>query len=374
MSGQIKSKRLISLDALRGFDMIWLLGAEGIFAALYTINQQPVFEVLANQFTHAKWHGFTAYDLIFPLFIFLSGVTLGISKVSLKQLSPAQVKSRYIKAAKRVFILCLLGILYNHGWGAGIPSQLEEIRVASVLMRIAIAWFFCALIVWNLNANQQLFAFVMLLLLYWIIQQFVPTPDGHVGVLNDTQSWNAWIDSNFLIGATYQNKILDPEGVFSQIPAIANALAGALIGGLISNNNKSQIVALNKILFIGAICIAGSYVWSLILPYNKTLWTSSFALLTIGLSCVLFGIFYWLFDLIQINKLAYFFTVIGVNSILLYLMTSIFNWQYLVDSLFGQLLLELEAGYKALLAVILLVLAQWLFANWLYRKRIFINV
>lgn len=367
--------RLRSLDALRGFDMIWLLGAEGIFAAFYAMHQNAITAKLVTQFEHTEWHGFTFYDLIFPLFIFLSGATLGLAQTKFKDLTFDEKRQRYFKALKRVFLLCLFGILYNHGWGQGIPANVDEIRFASVLMRIGFAWFFCAIIVWHFSIRSQAVIVIIILISYWLFQQFVPTPDGFVGKLNATQSWNAWLDSNFLIGATYQNKVLDPEGVFSQIPAAANALAGALVTRvLIANEIRAKLKTAVKLFVVGTVCIIVSWLWSYVLPFNKVLWTSSFSLLTIGLSCQFLSIFYWLFDVNNLPRTSYFFVVIGVNSILLYLLTSLFNWSYLVESFIGQLVSLLPAGIGGLISIFWLVLFQWILAHWLYKKNIFLKI
>jgi predicted acyltransferase len=117
-----KKKRLLSIDALRGFDMFWILGAESLFAALFIVTGWPVLAVFAEQMQHTAWHGFRAYDLIFPLFIFLSGVSLGIAAKSLSNYEPEKAKSILYSGIKRLVLLISFGILYNHGWGGGHSS------------------------------------------------------------------------------------------------------------------------------------------------------------------------------------------------------------------------------------------------------------
>lgn len=113
--------RLKSLDALRGFDMFWILGGEAIFAALIVLTGWGGLHWFDKQMHHSTWHGFTFYDLIFPLFIFLSGVALGLSPKRLDKLPMHQRMPLYKHAVKRLLLLLLLGVIYNHGWGTGAP-------------------------------------------------------------------------------------------------------------------------------------------------------------------------------------------------------------------------------------------------------------
>lgn len=117
---KVSKKRLASLDALRGMDMLWILGGEKIFTALFVLTGWAGWQVAHNQTLHSQWHGFTFYDLIFPLFIFLSGVVMGLSPKRIDYLTLSERLPMYKKALKRLVLLCVLGIFYNHGWGTGI--------------------------------------------------------------------------------------------------------------------------------------------------------------------------------------------------------------------------------------------------------------
>jgi len=209
----VKKQRLLSIDALRGFDMIWILGAEGIFAALFTLTGFAFFNSAAQQMLHTPWHGFTAYDLIFPLFIFLSGVSLGIAG---KPLSSYPIEQRQLKlkhAVKRLFLLLGLGVIYNHGWGTGMPALIEEVRFASVLGRIGIAWFVAALLVWFVSIRSQYLIAVGLLLAYWFLLAVVEISGFGAGNYTSTGALNVWFDQTLLPGTTYRSLPLDPEGL-----------------------------------------------------------------------------------------------------------------------------------------------------------------
>lgn len=194
-------KRLASLDALRGFDMFWILGGEKVFAALFVLTGWAGWKVAESQTLHSQWHGFTFYDLIFPLFIFLSGVAMGLSPKRIDHLPFVDRKPIYIKAFKRLLLLCFFGVLYNHGWGTGVPLNPEEVRYASVLGRIAVAWFVAAMLVWHTSFRTQMFTLAGILIGYWVWLCFIPVPGGVAGDLSagGAGSWNAWFDTNFIL-------------------------------------------------------------------------------------------------------------------------------------------------------------------------------
>jgi len=368
------SNRLISLDALRGFDMIWILGAEGIFHALFIFTGWQVWQSLAEQFKHSEWHGITFYDLIFPLFIFLSGVTLGITQKNLIKADGTTKVKAYKKAIIRLLLLCFLGVLYNHGWGQGIPASLENIRYASVLMRIGFAWFFTALIVWHFRLKAQLLIAFSIPIVYWVFQFFVPLPSGETGALTNVLSWNAVIDQRILPGIRYQNSGADPEGILSHFSAVFNGLYGALFGRYLTQNKNSIRRRLSMLIISSMVIGVIGYVWAVFYPLNKNLWTGSFALVTSAYSGLLLCLFYWIFDVKEHKKIAYFFAVIGANAILLYLLSSLFNWNYFVQSLLGGIIEEYDSTIGPLLGIFLLITSQWLVAHFLYKKKIFLKV
>ena len=367
--------RLQSVDALRGFDMFWILGGEKLFAALFVLSGWHFWQIADNQMAHSSWHGFTFYDFIFPLFIFLSGVSLGLANKQLSALTLTQRAPVYKKALKRLLLLSLLGVIYNHGWGTGLPSQLEDIRFASVLGRIAIAWFLAAMIVWHFRLVIQIAIALSILLLNFILHMLVESPSGQLGIENSALTWNAWFDERLLLGASYQNLAVDPEGVMSHFPAVVNALIGVWFGQLIrlyDNKPPSEIVWHGTIIGLVLLALGGS--WDLVYPVNKTLWTSSFVFVSAGWSVILMSVFYWLFDVIKLQKIGMFFIVIGLNSIAIYLSTSLINWQFTAQSLFGGLISASPDAVIPLLQVIALILVQWLVLFYMYRKRLFVHV
>lgn len=368
-------KRLASLDALRGMDMFWILGGQSIFAALFVLTGWTGWKVFEAHTVHSQWHGFTFYDLIFPLFIFLSGVAMGLAPKRIDHLPWHERKVFYRKAIKRLLLLSALGIMYNHGWGTGIPLALDEIRYASVLGRIAIAWFFCAMLVWHTSIRTQVFTAIGLLFGYWLLLSFIPVPGGSAGDLSAAGSWNAWFDKYFLPGISYQNRAVDPEGVLSNLPAIVNAMIGVFAGQLIAKANKiGEWKTTAILLFAGVLSICLGWLWDLQFPVNKELWTSSFVLVTVGWSAILLAVFYALVDILNGQKLAYPFVIIGANSIIIYLASSLVNWEYISLSVFGGFIAAVSEQWQPLLAVIALLLVQMLVLHWMYKRKIFVSV
>lgn len=375
MTTKPTKKRLASLDALRGMDMFWILGGQSIFAALFILTGWSGWKVFEAHTVHSQWHGFTFYDLIFPLFIFLSGVAMGLAPKRIDHLPWDERKVFYKKAVKRLFLLSALGVLYNHGWGTGIPLAFDEIRYVSVLGRIAIAWFFCAMLVWHTSFSTQVYTAVGVLLGYWLLLCFVPVPGGSAGDLSAAGSWNAWFDAHFLPGISYQNRLVDPEGVLSNLPAIVNAMLGVFAGHLIARANQLGDWKVSGILFLaGVVSVCLGWLWDLQFPVNKELWTSSFVLVTVGWSAILLAVFYALVDILPGQKAAYPFVIIGANSIIIYLASSLVNWSYVGKSVFGGVIRAVPDTWQPLMAVIALLAVQLLVLHWMYKRKIFVSV
>ncbi|AQS37515.1 hypothetical protein Sps_02361 [Shewanella psychrophila] len=368
-------RRLMSLDALRGFDMFWILGGEALFAGLLAWSSWQGWRWADAQMHHSQWHGFTFYDLIFPLFIFLSGVALGLSPKRLDKLPIAQRMPLYKHSVKRLLLLLFFGVLYNHGWGTGAPVAIDEVRYVSVLGRIAFAWFFAAMLVWHTSLRTQLFVTLGILIAYGLLQLFMPFPGGTAGVFTPQGTINAYVDTHFLPGITYQNRPLDPEGILSTIPAVANAMAGVFVGHfIVKEHKKGEWAKVAYLLLAGVFILALGWLVDLVIPVNKDLWTSSFALVTTGWSIISLAVFYALVDVLKWQKIAFPFVVIGCNAIIIYLASSLVNWKYTAQSLFGGVVNSFSVSAQPLISVIALLLVQWLVLYWMYKRGIFIKV
>lgn len=369
-----KKKRLLSIDALRGFDMFWILGGEKLFAAFFIITGWSVFHIAAEQMEHSAWHGFTAYDLIFPLFIFLSGVSLGIGAKPLSSYPAEKAKSILRHGYKRLVLLIAFGVLYNHGWGGGVPANPEDIRYASVLGRIGISWFVAAMLVWYVSERTQWIVAIAILVIYWLMLQFVTLGNVGGGDFTAEGALNVWFDQNFLPGVTYRNQPLDPEGLLSNVPSIVNALIGVFVGRYMVKHMQTAKKLIMHLSLAGILMIIAGYAWGMFFPVNKTLWTSSFVLVTAGYSILLLTLFYALIDVLAFKNWAKFFAIIGTNSIIVYLGSSLINWSHTSKSLFGGFISIAPEGWKDVILFGGMLLVQWLVLYWLYCRKIFIKV
>jgi len=357
-------QRLRSLDALRGFDMFWIAGGGALLSAWANSNDWRWLDWAQGQTEHVEWHGFTFWDLIFPLFLFISGVSLSLS-FDKRRAQGASAGELARHAVRRGFALVLLGLIYNGALG----FDFEDLRYCSVLGRIGLAWMFAALIALRTSWRGQLAWAVALLVGYWAALSWIPVPGFGAGQLAPGATLTDWVDRSVLPGKLYKG-IRDPEGLLGTVPAIATALMGVLTGRFLSSA-CAPAAKVARLAFAGAALIALGAVWGMVFPLNKNLWTSSFAVWCAGWSALALAVFYLAFDVAQWRRGALFFEVIGANAILIYVLQSFVNFEAL-----ARLLLEQRGALKlhpALVAGGGLAL-KWLLLYALYRRRWFLRV
>ena len=362
--------RLYSLDALRGFDMFWIMGAEGIFHSLAKITGFPLWVGIAQQLTHPDWNGFHFYDLIFPLFLFLAGVATPYS-VGRDLENGKTRKQLLLRVIRRGLVLVLLGIVYNNG--LSILGSIDDYRFCSVLARIGLAYMFANIIYLYSRQTAQIIWFATLLIAYWLLLKFNSAPGFAPGDLSMEGNFASYIDRSILPGKLYL-KIHDPEGLLSLIPSISTALLGILTGNLLKNSAKTKK---EKVLYMGIagiIFIISALIWNQDFPINKNLWSSSFVMLVGGISLILLSLFYYIIDVLGYKKWAFFFKVIGMNSILIYISGRFIDWEYANNGLFTWLFQLTGEPYDAVVKAIFFVFVQWAFLYFLYKKKVFLRV
>jgi predicted acyltransferase len=363
--------RLHSLDALRGFDMFWIMGGEGIFVALASITGWPVLKWWAEQCEHVPWHGFHFYDMIFPLFLFIAGISFPFSMAKRIANNDSR-KSIYKHVISRGLILVLLGILYNNG----VKFNFDTLRYGSVLGRIGLAWMFAALIFMNTKLTSRIIWFWVILLGYWLLMVLFPAHDlGSSDIFSREGNLASHIDRLLMPGRLYLGNH-DPEGLFSTLPAIGTALLGMFTGEfMLSNylNDKPIKKTIYLALAAVALMIIGQ-VWNLAFPINKNIWTSSFVCFVGGLSLLLFSIFHLIIDVWQYKKWAFFFVVIGMNPITIYLTGRIVNFRSASRFFFGGFAAILPETWAPLIDAIGVTAVGWIFLYILYKKKIFLKV
>ncbi len=366
------SKRLRSLDALRGFDMFWITGGANIFIGLATLTGWPIFEWWASQFRHAPWHGFTIYDMIFPLFLYIAGISFPFS-VAARYSQKSERKSLYIHIFRRGFMLVLFGLICN----GLLQFDFSNLRVASVLGRIGLAWMFAALIFINTKNTARIIWCAGLLIGYWLLLTFVPAPDfPGAERFSPEGNFASYFDRLFLPGKLYFRGIHDPEGLLSTVPAISTALLGMFTGQFIrrSKEGLTEMKKTGYIALAGAILVGIGLLWDMVFPINKNLWTSSFVCYVGGWSILLFALFYLIIDVLGYGKWSFFFVVIGANSITIYMAQRMINFKYTADFLFGGIVSCFPYLWIELLNACAFVTVWWMFLYYLYKNKIFLKV
>jgi len=370
MNTQLSSpQRLYSLDALRGFDMFWIMGAEEIFHDMAKITGSPFWNALSNQFTHPDWNGFHFYDLIFPLFLFIAGVATPYSVGREKEKGKTR-KQLLIRVIKRGLILVLLGIIYNNGLRI---RPLSEIRFASVLGRIGLAYMFANIIYLYTKQRGQMIWFACLLIGYWLLLKFNSAPGFPRGDMTMEGNFASYIDRHLIPGKLYLG-IHDPEGLVSTISAIGTGLLGILAGTFLKTSPITGPSKAFRLMAFGAGSLVLAWIWNIDFPVNKNLWTSSFVLNVGGISLILLALFYYIIDVLGFKKWAFFFSVIGMNSILIYMSGRFINWEYATRGFFqwvGQLVGD---PYNVVVMVFCFLAVKWAFLYFLYKKKVFLRV
>jgi predicted acyltransferase len=390
----------VSLDVLRGFDMFWILGADAVVLALGAIF--PFLHGLAAQMEHKVWAGFAFYDLIFPLFVFISGVSLVFALP--KTLAQHGRTGAIRRIVVRAVILFALGILYNGGLSHAWP----EVRLAGVLQRIAIAYAVTGVLFCFGRPRTCYILGAVLLAGYWALLTFVPVRDialtkeamvaatgkespsaAEVRQLYDstttlvTGSYERGrnlanhLDYEWLPGGKYQ-VYWDPEGLLSTLTAIATCLLGLMAGQCLQRPDRSSTQKVRWLVTAGAVCLTGGWTWHLQFPVVKDLWSSSFVLVAGGWSFLLLAAFYYVVDVRQWRGWCQPFLWIGLNPITLYLASALVSFHGIARRLTGgsvaEWLDERQSGLGQLGLALASLGLMLLLARFLHRRGIYLRV
>jgi len=419
-------QRLTSVDALRGFDMFWIIGADSLVYALNRVSQTGPTRFLADQLEHAEWEGFHFYDLIFPLFVFIVGVSvvLSLTKTIQREGRSGAVK----RVVRRGILLLIVGLLYSGGF----TNPWPDMRLMGVLIRIALAYLFTGLLFCFFKPRALAVICTGILAGYWALMSFVPIRDIQLtksniarvaeqagdlptaAYFNDKDSPNpsgvknsaAWaateklfygttnrvtgkfgkgynlsdhLDFQYLPGRKYDT-FFDPEGFLSTLPAVAMCLLGVFAGFLIMNQAVPDQRKVIYLISFGIAAAAAGWAWNLQFPVVKKIWTSSYVLVAGGYSAMLLGLFYLVVDVWQKRAWCQPFVWMGMNSITIYLTSNIIGgFRKLATRLVGG---DVKSFFDAhlgkgfgdmLISITGLLLAFW-FVYFLYRRKIFLRL
>ncbi len=365
-----ENKRLLSLDALRGFDMLFIMGFSGLVASLCALWPNAVTDALAQTMGHVKWDGLAHHDTIFPLFLFIAGVSFPFSYA--KQVSNgAGQKAILWKVVKRCLILVGLGLVYNGLF----KLDFANLRCASVLARIGIAWAAAAILYMFCSLKTRGITAAAILIGYSLLLCLVVAPDAPEGATALSKDGNlvGYIDRLFLPGRLIYGNF-DPEGLLSTLPAVVTAMLGMFTGEFL---RKPGITGNKKALwmFLGAIALTVTgIIWSRFMPVNKMLWSSSFVCVVGGYSLAMLALFYYLIDVRGWTKWAFFFQVIGLNSITIYMAQRIVGFGRISDFFFGGLAKLCSEPVAEVINDAGYIVVCWLFLYFLYKKKVFLKI
>ena len=365
-----KPQRLISLDALRGFDMFWIIGGAGMVVAFIDMLGFPDswVEALGIQMTHVDWEGFRFFDLIFPLFVFISGVTVPYSVLS-KKAKGVPVKDLQWGIIKRSVIIVLIGLSFSF-----FNFSLEGLRLYTVLWMIGMSYLIGASLNLHIeNWKHKLILFFGVLILYHLVIYYLPYP-GKGDSITPENNIAAWLDRNLITTNLYR-EVYDPEGTIRIFTGGMLGMLGGMVGQRIKSFKTPDLRCGIELLVAGFACLLLGWIWSFAFPIIKDLWSPSFILWAGGWSFLLLSLFYTVMDVWGLRWLGWAFVPIGMNSIAIYAS----QWWVPLDAsrdFFFEDFAELFSNEATQNFILFggLVLIQWLILYWLYRKKIFFRV
>ena len=363
-----RTVRLASLDALRGFDMFFIMGGEGLLCAIAAAFGFTDFEAA---FGHAEWHGLHFMDIVFPLFLFMAGVSFPFSCAKSRERGMGDGRIA-LKSLKRGLILVFLGLCC----GKLLSFNFSQIRAWSVLGRIGIAWMVASWLYLLFGVKARLGIAAGILAVVTLGTIFITAPGAALPVDPFSPEGNigCWLDRTLTAGHTYK-PLFDPEGFAGFLPSIVTAMLGMFAGEIVRRGSSAASAdkAL-QLLIAGCLSMALGFALSLVFPINKALWSPSFTLVAGGISFLAFSAFYWVVDVLGYRRWTYFFTVIGMNSITIYMAQRVIGFCVARDFLFGGLASLFPEAWSAAVLQVGYITVCWLFLYFLHRKGVYLKV
>jgi predicted acyltransferase len=360
----VESGRLMSLDALRGFDMFWIIGGSAILTALAKAVGGPLNAILP-QFEHVRWEGLHFYDLIWPLFMFIVGVSIPLS-IEKRKVDGFSKRSLYLHAIRRSVILFFLGMILQGGLLEWDLSKLHPCY--SVLHGIAAGYLIAVIVTIELKPKFQGTVIAIFLLVYWAVVMLIPVPGKGAGILTPDGNIATWFDQ-LVLGRFHYGE----NTWFLSYPAFASSvLLGVMAGHIV----KLPVTEVKKVIYLagaGFGSVMLGLLWSTWFPVIKLLWTSSFVLIGGGFGFLMLSLFYWIIEVKQLRRWAFFFRVIGMNSIIVYFFAMLINFRLIGNIFIGNLLPRIVPWDDFVSETFTLAII-WLLLYWMYRTRTFVRL
>ena len=379
----MKTTRLLSLDTFRGMSIIGML----------LVDYPGDWDNKYKPFIHSDWNGFTLADLIFPSFLFIVGVAMIFSLA--KHIKNGDSHKKIMKSViKRAFVLIILGWISNAFLDSEPIYSLKTLRIMGVLQRIALVYVICSFLYLKIGIKKLVWVGIAILIAYWGIITLIPVPGFGMPNINIHPSdgianISVWLDSTILGNNIAEwNKPFDNEGILGTLSAIVTGIIGMVVGYFIKFDTKHKSKTILLLLYGGAMVII-ALIWNIWYPINKLLWSSTFVLLSGGLSVIIFAILYWIIDIKGFNRWSNPFQIYGKNAILVFTTALCFQgayWRIEVpyngeviafrDALYSTLFVPLNSN--PLISSILYTFAVILFwygvSYLLHKKKIYLRV
>jgi len=360
--------RIVAIDALRGFDMFWIVGGQGLAVAVLGLWFHPLPRWATYQLGHVRWEGFSAWDLIMPLFLFVVGVSMPFSFA--RRLAEGQSKADlYRNIVRRSVILFVLGMAVQ---GHLLDFKLSTLHVfCNTLQAIAVGYLVSGFLLLNTGARGQAMFAALVLVGYWALLMFVPVPGYGTGTLRPDANLALAVDEfvlgRFRDGTSY-------TWVLSGMTFTATVLLGVFAGHVL-HSTRSPKWRLASLTTMGLVSLAAGWAWAewLGFPIIKHIWTSSMVLWAGGWSYLLLALFYWLTDILHWRRWAFPFVVIGMNAITVYVAYHFVPFATIAEGLVGGLAAHLGRGGPAAVACMTMLLV-WLMLYHMYRRKIFLRI
>lgn len=357
--------RLTSIDALRGFDMFWIVGGDAIFRSLRNISANPVTDCINVQLTHCQWQGFHFYDLIMPLFLFIVGAVMPFSID--RRIAAADSKLKLYKhILVRVIILWLLGMIQDEL----LSFDLNKLRLYSnTLQAIASGYLISSVVMLHAKPRWQYVIFGWLLVGYWALMTFVPVPGVGSGQFTAQGNLAIYIDKSlmgrFQDGTAY-------TWILSSMTFSATVLMGVFAGRFLRQNRREYFKVF-CLLAAGAASLLAGLAWSTYFPIVKYIWSSSFVLFSGGFCLILLALFYLIIDVWGLRKWAFGFIVIGSNAIVAYMLPTFVSFWTIANFFVGGLD-KWVGGWGGFIHAFTTFGLLWLLLLFLYRKKTFVKI
>ena len=382
------STRLSSLDILRGFDLFLLVFFRPVLVSLGSRLQLPWMDSLLYQFDHEVWAGFRFWDLVMPLFLFMSGVSMPFSFA--KYAAQGDKRAIYLKVLRRFIILWVLGMVVQGNLLGLDPQHLY--LYSNTLQSIATGYLLSALLLLHCSLRWQVAAALLLLLIYWVPMTLCDdfTPEGNFAELVDRAVLGRFRDGVYWdeAGCWHFAPSYTYTWIWSSLTFGVSVMLGAFAGQIIrrgsgqdrrgssqdshdSSQDRRKVVT--QLLSIGVLLIAAALLWSLQMPIIKRIWTSSMTLFAGGCCFLLMGLFYYWIDYKGHTRGLEWLKIYGMNSITAYLLGEVINFRSVAASVSYGLEQYLGKFYPTWLTFANFLILFFIL-RWMYRHKLFLKI